>query len=442
MTIAFRSVATLAAASSGSVTAPTPASTVSGDIIIIWTLQRHSSSSSSNSASLSGGSAAIFTQLLGYNTGITGAGQHQFAVWIGRRGGTYTAPSVDYTTGGLGNFVNSAAFSDSNPVPSGDYWEDLTQSGPSAVSPGGGGVITTTAADRMAVQLITVADNNAVGAISGGTPSGWAGDLQQSSSGNDGSLSIEYVAAPTAGNVTGPTRTTSDEWHSFLFALFGASSAATGTLAGADGADAASFAGDVIVQGTIAGTDGADIAAFSGDVIVQGTLSGTDGADGAAFTGTVGDVAITGTLDATDGADDASLTGTTDQPVRTDRGGDGFSARTKAQRKARYVRNRHFVIKRPEPEQPGPNEEPRKVTKAIVREAVAQLPGWWGTLAQARQVVPQTIPVMVLPEVRQPSAEYEQLVAATRAYIEQAIRAYEAAEQDEEDDIELLLMAA
>ncbi len=37
---------------------------------------------------------------------------------------------------------------------------------------------------------------------------------------------------------------------------------------------------------------------------------------------------------------------------------------------------------------------------------------------------------------------YEQLVAATRAYIEQAIRAYEAAEQAEEDDIELLLLAA
>jgi len=421
MTIAFRSVATLAAAASGSVTAPTPASTVSGDIIIIWTLQRHSSSSSSNSASLSGGSAAIFTQLLGYNTGITGAGQHQFAVWIGRRGGTYTAPSVDYTTGGLGNFVNSAAFSDSNPVPSGDYWEDLTQSGPSAVSPAGGGVITTTAADRMAVQLITVADNNAVGAISGGTPSGWAGDLQQSSVGTDGSLSIEYVAAPTAGNVTGTTRTTSgDEWHSFLFALFGASSAATGTLAGTDGADAASLAGDVIVQGTIAGTDGADIAALAGDVIVQGTLAGTDGADSAAFTGT----------------------GSVSPPQQTDRGGDGFPARTKEQRKARYVRNRHFVIKRPEPEQPKPGEEPRKVTKAIVREAVAQLPGWWGTLAQARQAVPQTIPVMVLPELRQPSAEYEQLVAATRAYIEQAIRAYEAAEQDEEDDIELLLMAA
>lgn len=134
----------------------------------------------------------------------------------------------------------------------------------------------------------------------------------------------------------------------------------------------------------------------------------------------------------------------------TDRGGDGFpghggrsrSPSERKERRARYVRNRHFVIKRPEPEQPGPNEEPRKVTKAIVREAVAQLPGWWGTLAQARQAVPQTIPVMVLPEVRQPSAEYEQLVAATRAYIEQAIRAYEAAEQDDEDDIELLLLAA
>lgn len=128
--------------------------------------------------------------------------------------------------------------------------------------------------------------------------------------------------------------------------------------------------------------------------------------------------------------------------TNTDRGGDGFPRRSKAERKARYVRNRHFVIQRPKPEEPKPGEEPRKVTKAIVREAVAQLPGWWGTLAEARQVVPATIPVLVLPETRQPSAEYLQLVAATRAYIEQAIRAFEAAEQDEEDDIELLLLAA
>lgn len=125
--------------------------------------------------------------------------------------------------------------------------------------------------------------------------------------------------------------------------------------------------------------------------------------------------------------------------TNTDRGGDGFPRRSKAERRARYVRNRHFVIKRPEPEQPKPGEEPRKVTKAIVREAVAQMPGWFGTLAQARQAVPESVPVLVLPGR---DDEHRHFLAAVRAYIEQAMRAYEAAEQAEEDDIELLLLAA
>jgi hypothetical protein len=128
--------------------------------------------------------------------------------------------------------------------------------------------------------------------------------------------------------------------------------------------------------------------------------------------------------------------------VRTDRG-DGASRRTPAERrarKARYVRNRHFVIRRPQPEAPGPGEEPRRVTKAIVREAVAQMPGWFGTLAEARQAVPETIPVLVLPDT-QAHDERAQLIAAAQAYIERTIRAYEA-EMAEEDDIELLLLAA
>lgn len=283
MTIAFRSVGTLAGASSGSVAAPTPAGTASGDIILIWTLQRHSSSSSSNSASLSGGDASIFTKLLGYNTGITGSGQHQFAVWIGRRGASYTAPTVDYTTGGLGNFVNSIAFSDSNPVPSGDYWEDLTQGGPSAASPYGGTVIDTTAADRMAIQFGVIDDNNAVGAITGGTPATWAGDLQQSSAGNDGSLTVEYKAVPTAQTVTGPTRTVSNDWHSFAFAIFGASAksvvaasgsyALTGTAATLKVArKAAAAAGSFSLTGTAATLKvGHKVAAAAGSFAVAGT---------------------------------------------------------------------------------------------------------------------------------------------------------------------------
>jgi hypothetical protein len=255
---------------------------------------------------------------------------------------------------------------------------------------------------------------------------------------------------PAAGSVVGPTRTVSasDEWHSFGFAIFGASGAQT--ITGALVTDADTFYGATIAPGAVTVT-GALVA--DGDTFYGATVSpGAVGITGALVTdadtfyaATVsqdsGEQTITGALF----ANDNTFFGATIEGARADRGGDGFPGRSPSERKerrARYVRNRHFVIKRPAPEQPKPGEEPRKVTKAVIREAVAQLPGWWGTLAQARQAVPQTIPVMVMPELRQPSAEYEQLVAATRAYIVQAIRAYEAAEQDEEDDIELLLMAA
>ena len=75
-----------------------------------------------------------------------------------------------------------------------------------------------------------------------------------------------------------------------------------------------------------------------------------------------------------------------------------------------------------------------------MREAVAQMPGWFGTLAEARQAVPETIPVFVLPDM-QAMAERAQLIAVAQAYLERAMRAHEAA-MAEEDDIELLLLAA
>lgn len=68
------------------------------------------------------------------------------------------------------------------------------------------------------------------------------------------------------------------------------------------------------------------------------------------------------------------------------------------------------------------------------------MPGWFGTLAEARQAVPETIPVFVLPDM-QAQAERAQLIAAVQAYIDRAIRAYQAFEA-EEDDIEMLLLAA
>jgi len=72
MTIAFRAFATMATAASGDITAPVPAGMAQDDIIFIWTLQRHSSGSSTNTVTLTGGSASIFTQLVGYNTDDAG----------------------------------------------------------------------------------------------------------------------------------------------------------------------------------------------------------------------------------------------------------------------------------------------------------------------------------------------------------------------------------
>ena len=124
-------------------------------------------------------------------------------------------------------------------------------------------------------------------------------------------------------------------------------------------------------------------------------------------------------------------------------GGDGIGGgkrQSKAARRARYVRNRHYVIEQPAAPVPAVGEVSRPVTKAIVREAIAQMPGWFGTLAEARQSVPETIPVVVLPDM-QAMAERDQLIAAVQAYIDRAIRAYQAFEA-EEDDIEMLLLAA
>lgn len=127
--------------------------------------------------------------------------------------------------------------------------------------------------------------------------------------------------------------------------------------------------------------------------------------------------------------------------ANTNRGGDGGRSSSERQaRRARYVRNRHFVIQQPAAPAPAPGEVSRPVTKAIVREAVARMPGWFGTLAEARQAVPETIPVFVLPDM-QAQTERAQMIAAVQAYIDRAIRAYQAFEA-EEDDIEMLLLAA
>lgn len=129
--------------------------------------------------------------------------------------------------------------------------------------------------------------------------------------------------------------------------------------------------------------------------------------------------------------------------ARRNRGDDAPPLRSPAERKARkarYVRNRHYVIQEPRPIEPGPGEEPRKVTAAIIEEAVAGVPEWFGSRAQARQAVPRTIPMLAPPTGQWTDSDRAQLVAAARAYLEQAVRDYQA--QLDEDDIELLLLAA
>jgi hypothetical protein len=128
------------------------------------------------------------------------------------------------------------------------------------------------------------------------------------------------------------------------------------------------------------------------------------------------------------------------RPVRGDDAPPLRSPAERKRRKARYVRNRHYVIREPRPVEPGPGEEPRKVTAAIIEEAVAGVPEWFGSRAQARQAVPRTIPMLAPPGQQWTEADRAQLVAAVRAYLEQAVRDYEA--QMEDDDIELLLLAA
>lgn len=82
----------------------------------------------------------------------------------------------------------------------------------------------------------------------------------------------------------------------------------TGNLAATETADTFAATGDVIVQGTLAATETADTFAATGDVVVQGTLAATEGADTFAATGSV---STGGTMAATEGtADTFAATGT------------------------------------------------------------------------------------------------------------------------------------
>lgn len=92
-------------------------------------------------------------------------------------------------------------------------------------------------------------------------------------------------------------------------ASFAGGVAWTGTLATTEATDSAAFVGGPIISATLATTEGIDAAALAGSVIVSGTLVTTEAIDTASFAGSVGAGVITGTLAVTEGADSAALNG-------------------------------------------------------------------------------------------------------------------------------------
>jgi hypothetical protein len=112
------------------------------------------------------------------------------------------------------------------------------------------------------------------------------------------------VSAGATGTKSPTPSLTSVEQGGVLLLLRDA--AAAGSLAVTEGADTASFTGDVYVQGALAATEAADTAAIAGDVYVQGALAVTEAADTAAI---AGDVLVQGALAATEAADTAAFTG-------------------------------------------------------------------------------------------------------------------------------------
>ncbi len=134
--------------------------------------------------------------------------------------------------------------------------------------------------------------------------------------------------------------------------------------------------------------------------------------------------------------------GATAAVTTRDRGGDGFSSSDSAKRKARYVRNRHTVIRQPEPEVAQPGEVERKVTRAAVREAIDMTPEWFWSVNDAIKSVPYVIaiPARDLGAEAAREAERAALTTAIQAYLREQARLI--AEAEDEEEIELLLLAA
>lgn len=93
---------------------------------------------------------------------------------------------------------------------------------------------------------------------------------------------------------------------SLLLALLGGVTNVTATLAVTEGADTASFAASETLTATFAVTEGADVVSVVASEIFTATLSVTEGADTATFAASE---TLTATLDVTEGADVAAFAG-------------------------------------------------------------------------------------------------------------------------------------
>jgi len=85
--------------------------------------------------------------------------------------------------------------------------------------------VTTTGADRLAVQFVSVGDNNALDAFTGQTGGTWAEAVAEytNTTGTDFAMGLQIATMASAGTIDGGTDTmaAADPWHVIGFAIIG-----------------------------------------------------------------------------------------------------------------------------------------------------------------------------------------------------------------------------
>jgi hypothetical protein len=160
-------------------------------------------------------------------------------VYVGRA--TATSVSVLLTThvGGGDHFTRLYEFSG---VTSGTTFAAIAENGGAASAQASGTSdtiddvgVTTNAADRLAVNLIAVNDDNPLAAFSGQTGGTWVEPVEEfaSATGTDGCIGIQVADMAAAGTINGGSLTmaASDGWSVFGFAFIPAAVAAPTSLA-------------------------------------------------------------------------------------------------------------------------------------------------------------------------------------------------------------------